>query len=515
MDPRPSDDPTDSAPAPSGDLGELPLPLLLLDLHRIRYTGLLELLRSRTTKRFILQDGSPVASESNLKSETLGLQLIDQDVITRQDHNRVSRYMEQKGCREGVALLALQLLKPKELFLALKEQVRRRVIETFAWSEGNYQLDDNASLSVEVQPFRTDSLSLVREGLISHWTPDRLLSEMAPLMEQYPTPGPGYDGAVKRLGGMDVVDTLIGSIDGKSNLGAAIGSGFSSIEVLTTAWILWRSQSILFTQEPVQSTEAENEDSFALDIEIEVVDENEKQDSDDDRAAGERGAGAADGTNARNSANDEAASTMRSEVLSCLERLDNLSYYELLSLDEDCAGGEIRKAYFSAAKRYHPDALTRLGLTDIKEQAAQVFARIAEANDVLKDDSKRSDYDASLRGEDPQVDVNALAQAETFYRKGQILLRMGDFRGSLEFFKPAVDLWPDETAYQAALGWALYKQPKSEPEEAAKHLEIAAQLDSDAAEPLFRLGVVLRSMGDEDRGAECMAQARILDPDVA
>ena len=60
-----------------GRLEELPLPRLLLDLHRARFEGTLELRRERLQKSFLFQEGVPVFAESNLASETLGVQLMD------------------------------------------------------------------------------------------------------------------------------------------------------------------------------------------------------------------------------------------------------------------------------------------------------------------------------------------------------------------------------------------------------------------------------------------------------
>ena len=112
------------------------------------------------------------------------------------------------------------------------------------------------------------------------------------------------------------------------------------------------------------------------------------------------------------------------------------------------------------------------------------------------------------------LDTRALAQAETAYRKGEIMIRMGDFRGSLEYLESAVELWPDECEYQSALGWSLHKQPKSDPDRAIEHLEKAVELDDTDATALFRLGTVLRATGDGERSATYLAQAKMIDPDI-
>jgi tetratricopeptide (TPR) repeat protein len=493
-----------------GSLAEVQFPQLLLDLYRSRHSGPVELTRNKTTKRITFHQGSPIHSESNLANESLGVQLIDQGELSRKDHERVSSYMERKQCKEGVALLALELLEPKGLFLALKEQVRRRILETFAWSDGSYRLLEAEDIKKEVQPLRSDPLALIKEGLLNHWTPDRLLADLTDPIELFPIRTKAFDDAQQLLASDEELTALLDRIDGTRTLGETIGTGFNSPQVLATMWILTQGRLIRF-QETAQNPDAEepDEEFFATEIEIEVSTGGKAHDVSLENRSDRLAQPAAE-----SSGITKAAKAMRSKVLELLEGLEQRSYYELLGISENAGDGEVRKAYFAAAKRFHPDALTHLGLTDIKQQAAQVFARIAEANDVLRDRDKRANYDARGSSEELMVDTRALAQAETAYRKGEILIRMGDFRGALEYLEPAVELWPDECEYQSALGWALHKQPKSDPERALVHLERAVELDDSDAAALFRLGTVLRASGEGERSARYLAQAKMIDPEI-
>src|SRR5262245_15217497 len=115
---------------------EIPLPRLLLDLHRVRFEGSLLLRRERMEKACLFQERVPVVAESNLASETLGVQLMDAGRLPREDHARVTRHVSEKGCKEGKALLDLGLIEPKALFLALKDQVRLRIVDCFGWPQG-------------------------------------------------------------------------------------------------------------------------------------------------------------------------------------------------------------------------------------------------------------------------------------------------------------------------------------------------------------------------------------------
>ncbi len=63
-------------------------------------------------------------------------------------------------------------------------------------------------------------------------------------------------------------------------------------------------------------------------------------------------------------------------------------YYEVLGVEKSASEEEIKKAYRSLAKKYHPD----LNRGDEK-QAAEKFKEISEAYEVLMDKNKRAQYD--------------------------------------------------------------------------------------------------------------------------
>ena len=63
-------------------------------------------------------------------------------------------------------------------------------------------------------------------------------------------------------------------------------------------------------------------------------------------------------------------------------------YYEVLGIAKDASPEEIKKAYRTLAKKYHPDVST-----EPKEVAEAKFKEISEAYEVLSDPEKRSLYD--------------------------------------------------------------------------------------------------------------------------
>ncbi len=80
---------------------------MLLRLYRRRFSGTLRVSRDGVEKRVVLRDGVPVMAESNLPSESLGVQLMDAGRITRDDYARVVEAVRTRKCKEGAALLGL------------------------------------------------------------------------------------------------------------------------------------------------------------------------------------------------------------------------------------------------------------------------------------------------------------------------------------------------------------------------------------------------------------------------
>lgn len=73
-----------------------------------------------------------------------------------------------------------------------------------------------------------------------------------------------------------------------------------------------------------------------------------------------------------------------------------MDYYELLGVEKTASIEEIKKAYRTLAKKYHPDQ------NQGDKQAEEKFKKINEAYTVLSDSEKRKMYDAGVYGADYQ-----------------------------------------------------------------------------------------------------------------
>jgi hypothetical protein len=493
-----------------GTLDEQSLPLVLLLLYRRRYSGTLRVARDGVEKRVFLRDGVPVMAESSLPSESLGIQLMDAGRITRDDYARVVETVRTRKCKEGAALLGLQLVAPKELYEALKQQVRRRLLDCLGWARGEFALEAGEAKVEDANAFRCDPVALVQEAVAIHWSPSALRAHFADRRAHFAAATPRTDALLNRLHRDSDVERFVAGLGGADPFATWLDAA-TAPTALAAAWVLDTLGALAFADEAPRD-DAGDGASHGPHIEVFVRDAASAAEA--KPAAAATAHPAAKPTAAATAAANAKLEALRKEILALRADLDGRDHYQLLGIGRHADAAAVRRAYVDLAKRFHPDALTRLGLADLRDVAEIVFARIAEAHEVLADPERRRDYDRGDQGGAEDVDVARVVQAEALFRKAEILLRAGNFAGALEFLRPAVGIWPEECAYQSALGWALYKKAPPDTKAAREHLDKAVALDASDAVSHFRLGVVLRALGEKEAGEAALARAKQLDPKV-
>lgn len=485
-------------PCDEGPLESTSVPALLTCAWNQRRTGALQLARGKAECRIQVRDGSPVAVESSRAEDTFARLLEETGQITAADRLKIERFASEHECPQASAVLALRLLDAKTLYHAIRSETRNRLCETFEWQTGVYRWiplpDDEAA---NAKPL--DVLQLLQDQLPKRWGSERLFEALMQVSDQCGDIAPRYRRVAAKLASTgDLARRAIARLDGSVPIGRILGECAGDPLAASTLWLLLHAGILRVGGKPAAGADLSN-----LEFEVEVA----------VRGSGDVAPAQETDRSTASSAGDAKSQTLRSEIEDHSARLSELDHYTALGLDSDANAADIKKAYFKAAKKYHPDSLARMGLGDLKEEAARVFARMAEAFEVLSDSSKRAAYDK--RGRDvPEIDMSRLAQAEKSFRKGEILLRMGNFGGALEYLEPAVDLWPEEPAYQSALGWALYKQSRPDVARAVEHLETALAQASNDPIIHYRLGVVMRAHGETERAQALIARAQALDPSL-
>jgi len=183
-----------------------------------------------------------------------------------------------------------------------------------------------------------------------------------------------------------------------------------------------------------------------------------------------------------------------------------MSYYTILGVDKNATMDEIRKAYLSLAKKYHPDKFTD------KEEAEKMnekFSMIVKAYRTLLDDTKRAEYDKTLTSvsfKEKLEQSTKRLQAKMAFKNGLEHYKKGDFWRSEKYFRSAVAFFPDRALYKSYLGLSLVHQ-KGMGDEALKYCQEAVEKELYNSHFHVNLGIVYRILGDTKNAIKCFEEA--------
>jgi DnaJ-domain-containing protein 1 len=79
-----------------------------------------------------------------------------------------------------------------------------------------------------------------------------------------------------------------------------------------------------------------------------------------------------------------------------LARAGGATHYEVLGIARSASSDEVKRIYYSHARRLHPDRFRRDADEETRQRIDNAFARIAQAYDTLKDSALRAAYDLNL-----------------------------------------------------------------------------------------------------------------------
>ena len=201
---------------------------------------------------------------------------------------------------------------------------------------------------------------------------------------------------------------------------------------------------------------------------------------------------------------------------------DAATHYEIFDVKPDAKLSEIKKAYFSLAKNFHPDLYHKTVEPDMHEKIQDAFTELAHAYETLKDEEAREVYDFKLRkvleklkeesGDDEQTlskaDIasqNQSQMAAENFDNGYDHLMNEEYEEALPYFGRAVHIAPGNARYHAFYGKAL-SFDSSQRHKAESELQTAIKIDSKnpiyrimLAELFIEIGLKARAKGELNR----------------
>ena len=147
-----------------GQLRAATLLPVFYDIVSKRQTGVLHLWQRNRRKKIYFVDGKPEFVASTDKSELLGEHLVATGQCLRMEVEMALALLPKYGGRLGDALVGLGILRPVELFRAIGEQVRGRLMESFRWRRGEWAFVKGARSHEETFPMGQDPYELLRDA---------------------------------------------------------------------------------------------------------------------------------------------------------------------------------------------------------------------------------------------------------------------------------------------------------------------------------------------------------------
>jgi DNA-binding response OmpR family regulator/tetratricopeptide (TPR) repeat protein len=539
----------------AGTLKRTPFPRLLQRLYTERATGSLLLLKDPTKKIVAFAGGYPVSVRSNVANETLGQILLEKRLITAEALSEsVARMLKEKR-QQGQILIEMGALSPFNLEQALVDQLEAKLFEIFSWGDAKFMFKAGEAPAASAIRLERPPAAIILEGIRRHYDDARQKAALDRYAGQYVALA---SDPLLRLQEMTADPTelaFIRSIDGQRQLE----------EILNGAEISPEKARLLLV--------ALSESGMVQPIEATARTRRSGPPTPTDGTPRRRGVTpappAADGTGRRKApaataATAAAAATVTpapapapapppaddgvptatppastaplssGQLSMMLQTARTQDFFWVLGVEREAAAAEIDRAYEALARSFHADRY-RLATDDDRKTAQEVFDRLTEAHQTLRDATKRRGYVAKLaratgvEAEPPTpegpvapamppgaaVPSPSNAAARALYEAGLEHLRARRHHEAVEALRQAARLIPNEADYRAALGWALFRQAPADARAgraAVAELRRALQIDERNRNAAQRLAEIYAQTGQPELAVQELERLLTLDP---
>ncbi len=486
-----------------GSLADTTVAELIREVYSARTTGILHVERDGVAKRLYFKKGNVVFANSDINDDRLGEFLIRTGEIDRAAFDRASELMRKTGKRMGKTLIDLEVLSPDKLTGLVRGQVQQIIYSVFDWDRGAYGFEildrpveedivvDLSTAELILMGVRTmGSVDHIRSALGSL---DRVLrhTENPLLLYQKMTLTPSEGYVLSRID----ASTTVAEIASISPLGE--DETLRCVYALVSAGVVELASRTLPPTSRISSPAVRDE-------RIRLSEAQKKEAQEPPSAAG---------------LEEEVLAEIAAKHAS-LETADN---YSLLEVSRGASDDEIKKGYYSMAKKYHPDRHHLPHLRGVQGLLEELFAKITVAYQELSDPGARRRYDGA-RQQKARVPPDPGAQgpvpytappevvADRHYQQGYSHFERMEYFDAIQCLRESVRMMPGEPRYHKLLAKALSKNPNWR-KEAEDHFLLALKANEFDLECILGLAENYEAAGLATRAANLYERILAYDPD--
>lgn len=444
---------------------QYPVPLMLKKILKDQASGELIVAGRNFTKHLYFIEGKLTFAKTTVIEERLGEILFKIGKIDRPQFLDINRLIKEQNERLGKILVQKKILSQRDLFFALIYQLRTIATSTFELVAGEWNYINAKPDIPEDCRFRIELPGIITEGT-------NKMSNIAYFKNKFFHKSPRLAPIPQSL--HDVLSTH--EMNFYKELNRFTNSNnqqiFAAMKVSED--IFWRKMAMLYLLNLVEFVEV------AVDKELD--------------------------------ANVEGIMRLYEQL-----KADRMDFYQLLGIQNNDSTVEIKNAYFTLAKKYHPDRIATAPDPDIKEKANFVFAEINKAYDTLSNPDKKREYDGRGYKETSGTDViqdNLVEKARLLYRRAKAQYAAKQYWEAASTLDEAVSLDTNKSSYFLLLGLCQMNLPTLR-RRSADNLQKAIDLEPYNVEAYTAMGILFMAENQPNRAEGFFRKAISINPDHA
>lgn len=446
----------------AGLLEHFPLADILIDLQRSEKNGILQIRNDSIVKNIYIKNGDMVFASSNRKEDRFIEMLLRAGKITNNQYHQVISTSKEKGKSHGTVLVELGYLKPDDLLRAVRDQVEEIILSLFLWQDGNFVFIEGSSLSDKVIKLKFSAANLVYRGIKRIQDSIYIKKALPPVNTVlcYSTDPMDLFQDIN----LDKTDKdILFLVDGKRTINEIIS--LSPADKFQTLKTLYSLMSARIIDRKVEGTSADITHEDIL---------------------------------------KEAEGKLDTEFLERVayyfKRLNSINYYDFLGIERWAAPDKIKKAYYQAAKDFHPDKHLNIPSSTLKNKLNTIFSHLTVIYKTLTNPEMRVQYDRSLSVRPAEMqaqetpakkDKGQLARIK--FREGEEAYRKGSYAEAKKLIEQAIYLDNFAPSYYFYLG--LIHEKEKNFHEAGRFFNQALKLDPGNTDYLAELGHMYLEFG--------------------
>ncbi|MCE5194819.1 MAG: DnaJ domain-containing protein [Nitrospiraceae bacterium] len=459
-----------------GNLKDYFLADIFLGMQRCGVTGTFEVEKEDTLKKIYISNGDIIFASSNLHADRLGEFLFKIRKINIEQYKNYIAEIQTSKRKEGALLVELGCINSKDIPEMVRRMAEEIVFSTFNFNDAEFKFIEGTLPLEEVISLKLSTGNIIYQGVKRFVNPQKHFQSLKISLESVMGFSEDPLDLFQKVNIEGIERKIFSLVNGERTIKEIISiSSINDIIVLRTLYALLSARIIELKNNNGINTGVSAGD--VIDEQDQIVDENFFKKVD--------------------------------KIYSSYERE---GYYGVLQLNKWADSNEIKKAYYKAAKEFHPDKHLHLKSDSLKEKLNTIFTYITEAYTILANPQKKAEYD--MRSDDKHSGTaDNVAMAKVKFEQGRIEFRKGNYSVSFQLFGQSVYLDNKVPEYHFYYGLCLLKMGRHK--EAERAISRASEKSPQNHEYLTELGYVFLLLNFPKRAKTNFEKALRINPSNA